>query len=157
GYWARLLHDRGVAVTAVDPHPAPSASNQWFAGQLPWFTVEKGDETTVVRHRRRTLLIVWPTRDECWAATAIELYRLRGGQRVVYVGEGPGGRTGDDRFHALLGSLGRCVACAYDVTDVACVCGIRPLWRAHTTIDLPDWPGFETKLTIYAPDHGEPL
>jgi hypothetical protein len=149
GYWARQLHDRGVRVSAFDRHPPPSTANQWFAGQIPWFPIQCGDEAVITAYPDRTLLIVWPTRDECWAADAIELYHQIGGQRVVYVGEGPGGRTGDDRFHALVGAYGRCLACDYGVLDAACVCGIRPLWRPRTTIDLPDWHGYETKLTIY--------
>jgi hypothetical protein len=152
GYWARLLHDRGVLVTAYDRHPPPSQENQWFARRRPWFPVHRGDETAVTEHPERTLLIVWPTRDQCWAADAVELFHHVGGQCLVCVGEGPGGRAGDDRFHALLGTLGLCVACAYGVADAACVCGVPRLWRRITSIGLPNWEGYDDRLEIYVAD-----
>ena len=139
-----------------DQDPPPSARNHWFAGRTPWFPIHDGDHTAVTRHPERTMLLVWPTRDECWAADAIELFHNVGGQCLAYVGEGPGGRAGDDRFHALLGAFGFCVACAYGVADAACVCGVPQLWQSITSTALPTWNGFHDRLEIYAPHKSRP-
>ncbi|MFV0524925.1 MAG: hypothetical protein ACK5RL_10525 [Acidimicrobiales bacterium] len=151
GYWAAQLAGHGLDVAAYDPQPAPSPDNRWFAGAEPWFELTTADHRVVERHPDRLLLLVWPTRNETWAAEAIESYAAAGGDRVAYVGEGPGGRTGDDRFHALLGEIDRCLRCAYEVADTACTCGVTPLWERVERIELPHWPDCQDRLHIYRP------
>lgn len=149
GYWARQLHELGVDVVAYDLEPPPAAANRWFAGSRPWFPVLAADETVVSRHAERILLLVWPTRKEAWAAHAVQLFHAAGGRRLVFVGEGPGGRTGDDALHALLGDLDRCWTCAYGITDAPCICGIDPLWRRSASVELPHWDGMYDDLHVY--------
>lgn len=149
GYWARLLHERGVGVVAVDVAPAPSAHNKWFAETPAWWDVEEGDESAVDDHGSRTLLLVWPTRNETWPADAVVRFAAAAGERLVCVGEEPGGRTGDDQFHSLVGDLDRCWSCAYGVTTTACVCGTTPLFERVETIEIPRWRGFRDELRIY--------
>ena len=148
GYWAGQLDQRGIDVIAYDTEPAPSGANRWFAGAEPWFPVRLGDQRIVEVHPDRCLLLVWPTKDETWAADAIERYHHAGGDTVVFVGEGPGGRTGDDRFHVLIGELDRCYRCAYGLLDVACVCGTSPLFTPAERIPIPTWAGFEDSLIV---------
>src|SRR5690606_24519007 len=128
--------------------PAPSPQNQWFAGSEPWFPVRQGDHTVVRDHASRTLLLVWPTRNEDWPADALGLFAAAGGQRVAYVGEPPGGHTGDDRFHATLGDLDRCWACAQQTPTAPCVCGVQPLFRRVRTVPLPPWCGHGDQLGL---------
>jgi hypothetical protein len=154
GYWARLLHDRGVDVVAFDVAPPPSPDNPWFAGVLPWYPVRVGDESAVDRHARRTLLLVWPTRKEDWSAAAADRFATAGGERLAFVGEPIGGRTGDDRLHALLGELDRCWSCAYGIQTSACVCGVRPSWRRTGTVPLPD--SGDDELRLYGRDDSAP-
>lgn len=149
GYWAHALQHRGVDVAAFDVHPAPSPRNQWFAGTRPWHAVHHGDHRVAERFPDRTLLIVWPTKNEIWAASAVEQYHEAGGSCVAYVGEGPGGHTGDDVFHALLGDLSACAQCAYGSTTSPCICGVRARWSRTETIVLPHWPGYDDNLHIY--------
>jgi hypothetical protein len=158
GYWAHLLATRGLDVVAYDADPPPSATNPWFAGRQPWHPVLAGDERSAARHASRTLLLVWPTRGSVWAADAVESFHDAGGTRLVYVGEGPGGRTGDLRFHALLGTAGRCLACTYGVTDAPCTCDVSPLWRRRQSLDLPHWPEHDDQLEVYEarPPRGGP-
>jgi hypothetical protein len=148
GYWARVLHGHGVEVVAFDVAPPPSADNPWFAGVTPWYPVRVGDESAVDRYPTRTLLLVWPTRNEDWGAAAVERFATAGGENVAFVGETVGGRTGDDRLHALLGDVDRCWSCAYGVHTNACVCGIRPMWRRTGTVDLPDSDDDQLRLYI---------
>ena len=128
GHWAALLARRGVDVVAYDVAPPPSPANLWFAGVQPWHHVHPGDERVVEECAERSLLLVWPTRNETWASDAVDRYHAAGGHHVVFVGEGPGGRTGDSGFHARLGETDGCIACTYGVADTACTCGIDAHW-----------------------------
>ena len=95
--------------------------------------------------RGSRLLLVWPTPD-AWAGEALASFR---GTRVAYVGEGPGGRMGDDVFHASLGMLDSCVACSYGVVDSPCVCAVPRRWRHARTIKLPHWGGYDDDLHLF--------
>jgi hypothetical protein len=149
GYWARLLYERGVDVIAYDVSPPPSSDSQWFAGATPWYPVERDDGRVVTEHADRTLLLVWPTRDESWAARAAIDFHKAGGRSLVYVGEGPGGPTGDDELHAVLGHYDRCLACAYALADRPCICRVGQRWKLHETAELPHWEGLEDDLRVY--------
>ncbi|MGI8762995.1 MAG: hypothetical protein ACR2LO_03195 [Ilumatobacteraceae bacterium] len=148
GYWAHLLAQRGVDVVAFDPTPAPSAANPWFAGAEPWFPVRVGDADVIDHHARRCLLLVWPTRNETWPAAVIERFHACGGHTVFYVGEGPGGRTGDELFHRLIGEIDHCQHCAYGLIDHPCICGITPLFEPVGHHAIPTWHGFDDRLVI---------
>jgi hypothetical protein len=149
GYWAHLLDQRGVDVEAFDIEPAPSPANTWFAGTAAWYPVQRAGHNVVGDHPGRTLLIVWPTKNEVWAAAAVERYFESGGSCVAYVGEGPGGRTGDDVFHALLGDHVTCVQCAYGSMTSPCICGVTARWTKFETIMLPHWTGYNDDLHLY--------
>ena len=151
GYWARLLAERGLDVVAYDLVPPPSTRSQWFAGVEPWFPVAVGDETVAREHPDRTLLLVWPTRNEVWAADAATTHAAAGGQRLVYVGEPPGGRTGDARLHASLGLVGQCLACAFGVLDAPCVCDVTPRWEKLEESRLPSWDAGDDRLYVFGP------
>ncbi len=149
GYWADALDQHGVDVEAFDIEPAPSAANTWFAGTPPWYPVQRADHNVAGEHPGRTLLIVWPTKNEVWAAAALERYDEAGGSCVAYVGEGPGGRTGDDVFHALLGELVTCVQCTYGSMTSPCICSVTARWSRSETIVLPHWTGYDDNLHLY--------
>lgn len=150
GYWAALLAARGTDVIAFDLHPPPSPTNMWFAGVTPWFEVRPGGEDVLDRYARRTLLLVWPTRDEEWAANAARRHHQAGGAALVFVGEGPGGRTGDDQLQALLGHYDRCLSCSLGVLDVPCICDISQRWERRVSVSLPHWDGYADDLHLYS-------
>ena len=149
GYWAHQLFRRGVDVVAYDIEPPPSALNHRFAGSTPWHRITRGNELVVGAHRDRSLLLIWPTKNETWAAQALVTYAEAGGACVLYVGDGPGGRTGDPTFHAILGQLGRCLACGLGVPDAPCTCDARQLWRRVAEVGLPAWQAEEVSLSVY--------
>lgn len=154
GYWAAELTRIGVDVIAYDVEPPPSLRNRWFAGARPWFPVVRGDERVADHCPERSLLLVWPTRNETWAADAVARHHDAGGDRVLYVGEATGGRTGDASLHARLGEVGSCLVCVYDIADAACTCGIDPLWRRVDEVALPAWQGEDVRLGVYSRSHG---
>jgi hypothetical protein len=151
GHWAALVARRGVDVVAYDVAPPPSPANAWFADVQPWHHVHPGDERVVEAYAERSLLLVWPTRNETWASDAVDRYHASGGHHVLFVGEGPGGRTGDSGFHARLGEIHTCVACSYGVADTACTCGIHAHWTRTSRTMLPAWRGENTALHVYEP------
>lgn len=139
GYWAMLLQQRGVDVIAYDPQPPPGES-RWHTGRA-WTAVHKGDHTMAAEHPTRTLLLCWPSYDKPWPARALECYT---GDTVVYIGEGYGGCTGDNRMHALLGSPD-CWC-----WDEPCQCdNPDPLYREITDVAIPQWSGIHDHLTVY--------
>lgn len=85
---------------------------------------------------------VRPTADADPSGDALELYTDAGGRTVIYIGEGAGGCTGSDRFHALLGN-----GCSH-YGDVSCSCP-EPAWEAVAYLGLPQWPGLHDDLHVY--------
>ncbi|MDE0805282.1 MAG: hypothetical protein OSA99_18420, partial [Acidimicrobiales bacterium] len=148
GYWARAIAHDGTPVVAFDQAPPPSTTNTWFNDAEQWFPVAEGDHRHVLSHPERTLLLMWPTKNETWAADAVELFHGAGGRRIVYIGEPPGGRTGDDSFHAMTGGLELCTACSYGLTSVPCVCDIPRLFEPQHHIRIPNWVGFDDEVVL---------
>ena len=149
GYWARLLHDRGVDVVAYDVAPPESGANRFVDTTAAWFPVRRGDADVVADHADRALLVVWPTWNETWAGDAAARFHAAGGHTLIYVGEGPGGRTGDATLHARLGLHGPCLQCSLGVTDAPCVCGITCLWEPTRNLALPRWADAADCCGIY--------
>lgn len=149
GYWARLLHERGVDVVAYDLAPPDRGGNEHVDAEAPWFPVHRGDETAVLAHPSATLLIVWPTWRGTWAADAVGHFHAIDGRALVYVGEGPGGVTGDATLHARLGIHGPCVPCHLGVPDAACVCAVTQLFELVHEVPLPQWADATDSCGIY--------
>lgn len=152
GYWAHALASHGLDVVAYDLHPPQSQTNTWFHDADPWFDVRPGGAASAAMHPERCLLLVWPTKNETWAADTVRTFHDAGGDRMVYVGEPPGGRTGDDQFHALIGELQHCYHCAYDIVDTMCVCDAPVLYRRKHAVPIPNWAGFHDVAVLLARD-----
>lgn len=137
GYWTKMLRDRGVDVIAYDPAPHVS---DWHEGA--WAEVLLGDHTAVIGHSDRTLLTVWPEYDAAWSHKMIELFE---GEKVIYVGEGSGGCTGDGRFHQLLGQ-DSCFCWGAD----GCTCEPgSALFKEIATVGIPQWAGIHDYLAVH--------
>jgi hypothetical protein len=92
GYWAYLLQKEGVDVIAYD-----NSSWEW---ETKWTSIRHGDPTTLKdMHEDRTLMLCWPNYAEPFAYDCLKNYK---GRYFIYIGEGPGGCTGDDDFHEYL-------------------------------------------------------
>ena len=99
GYWAWELRKAGVDIVATDAMGLGRyrKSGHW---REPWTAIEPLDARTALRkYLGWTLLSVWPDRGRDWPSQMIRLYQ---GRKVLYVGEGPGGRTGNYEFHKIL-------------------------------------------------------
>jgi SAM-dependent methyltransferase len=134
GYWAKLLRDVGADVLAVDANPPLEDTNHWHrrkAGILGqpvdirhFVDVVKGDAATFDVTPEQTLMLCWPPYANGMAQQALARY---GGTRVVYVGEGDGGCTGDDGFHAALAEQ----------------------WELTASYEIPQWNGIHDDVRVY--------
>lgn len=134
GYWVRLLQNRGVDAVATDMLPPESVGGNHYHNQdgnpgFEWTTVEQMRAVQAVRKygRGRSLFLSWPPYDDSNGHHAVCAHKAVGGSVVIYVGEGPGGCTGDDAFHRLLDD-------AYEVVQ---------------EVAIPQWPGIHDRLTVY--------
>lgn len=113
GYWAWLLAQSGVDVNAYDLYPV-GHEQSWYS---PEFMLRKGrsgkpvdvqefypikqagvEALTLPENQDRVLFTCWPMMEK-WAGDMLLTYQ---GPGVIYIGEGPGGCTGDPVFHKLL-------------------------------------------------------
>ncbi len=125
GYWAALMRARGADVIAYDKHPVESGGNHYHpASRESWTEIVNGDESSAAKHPDRTLFLSWPVYDEPVAYNALQAYK---GNRVVYIGEGWGGCTGDDKFHNLL----------------------ERDWNLEKSVDIPQWDGIHDWLRVF--------
>lgn len=111
-YWAHLLRKRGVRVEAYEP------------AEWGWSWAETVRRMPDQWRRTPALMFCWPSYDEPWPASYLRRYK---GDTVIYIGEGDGGCTGDDRFHRLLDRY-------YETA-------------AH--VNIPQWDGIHDVLTIW--------
>lgn len=106
GYWASLLAAMGLDILAFDACPPDKIANYYHHPEndetglwTVFYPVEVGDPTTLKDHPDRTLFLCWPPYDKPMGYECLQNYP---GQRIVYIGEGDGGCTGDDEFFTLL-------------------------------------------------------
>jgi hypothetical protein len=93
GYWAHLLGKLGVDVIATDI--------EWHP--VRWAPVDRLDCAVAAgTWPERALMLSWPPYAEPQAYKDLRAYLRAGGTKLIYIGEGDGGCTGDDKFHRLL-------------------------------------------------------
>jgi hypothetical protein len=107
GYWAWLLNQVGVVVTAYDFIPRPDT----------WYPVRVGDESSVLWHRDATLFLCWPPSGSDMALNALLNYA---GEYVIYVGEWLRGNACAKFFEVL--------TTAFDEVETVCI----PQWFMRT-------------------------
>ncbi|HET9566323.1 MAG TPA: hypothetical protein VFP27_17915, partial [Mycobacterium sp.] len=115
GYWAWLLEQAGLEVHAYDHEVPPATYTRVHVGQPAVLNAYDG---------AWTLLLCWPPYQDPMAVDALDAFR---GHRVVYIGEGDGGCTGDNTFHRRL----------------------RRGWTEVEVIDLPQWEGIHDRVRCY--------
>lgn len=124
GYWAHLLRQRGAHVIAYDQLTTYGASQQRSMFAKAWTGVLRGGPRKLRKLGDHTLFLCWPTYDTDFAAQCLANYP---GRRVAYIGEGNGGCTGDDEFHAQLAAR----------------------WNEVKSVKIPVWLGVHDRLYIY--------
>lgn len=115
GYWAHLVEEAGGDIVATDKEPWSDT----------WTEVVQCDQTIVREPGPRTLFMCWPAYAEAWTGEALEMYD---GDTFIYVGEGRGGCTGNERFHKLLDER---------------------FGTAEKTVEIPQWCGIHDKMYVF--------
>lgn len=100
GYWAYLLAQVGVDVVCYDLNPGKElTTNGWHDNDLYAEVCAKDCTEAVALHPDWTLFLSWPPYGQDVGARTLMAYR---GKRVIYIGDGHGGATGDDQMHHIL-------------------------------------------------------
>jgi hypothetical protein len=101
GYWAHLLEQVGIEVTAYDRALAwRGDENHWIRSDTKvWHPVRRGTQAMVRNHQDKVLMLCWPPYNNRFAVETLRYYQ---GDTLVYVGEHEGGCCADDEFFAAL-------------------------------------------------------
>ncbi len=109
GYWAAQLAAAGVEIDAYDSEPPDKSENVSFVkadGQMDvWHPVGNLGEFTARSFAGAgdVLFLCWPPGwGNTMASDALAAFKAAGGERLVFVGEPKGGKTGDDAFFEAL-------------------------------------------------------
>lgn len=125
GYWAHLLRQMGVDVMACDQQVVADGGDNQFHFRRPWTAVVQAKAGPwLALHPDRTLLLVWPDYSSPFGRQCLDFFT---GDRLIYVGEGYGGCTGDDAFHKRLNRE----------------------WTECELVDIPQWDGVHDYLQVY--------
>ena len=119
GYWAWCIDQLDGVVAATDIEPPGSTYRHvgTYDGRRRVSAMGPGELDAA-------LLMVWPPYADPMAADALNAYH---GETVIYVGEGRGGCTADDRFHRLL----------------------HENWELVETVDIPTYLGLHDRLEVW--------
>lgn len=94
----KLETDHGIDITAVD-------DGSWHDGRTStlcsiWKRDLNIDATKLDLDEYGTIILSWPPYNTSFGYDILK--NMRGGQKLIYIGECPGGCTGDDQFHDYL-------------------------------------------------------
>lgn len=103
GYWGYLLRQLGVECFLYDNESYLNRTEIsrycYFDNDPNWTEVEEGGTEKAAKHKYAALFLCWPPYAEPMAYEALLHYQ---GKCVIFVGEGNGGCTGDERFFQLV-------------------------------------------------------
>jgi hypothetical protein len=107
GYWAGQLAAAGVEVDAYDSDPPDTVENVSFprGGALAdvWHPVSGLEEFSWDGRSEQVLFLCWPPGwGSAMASEVLGAFVEAGGRRVVFIGQGRGGMTGDAAFFDAL-------------------------------------------------------
>lgn len=100
GWWAHLLIEAGVTAYASDKNPPDGTdANHWHRDDthVPVARADVADAVELAGSQA-TLLLSWPPMDDA-GYRGLKAYR---GDRLIFIGEGDGGCTGDEVLFELL-------------------------------------------------------
>lgn len=107
GYWAMQLSRAGMRVDAYELEPPDKTENISFPstpGQVDvWHPVGGLEEVRMDARPDYVLFLCWPPGwGNTMASGALAAFEAAGGERLIYIGEPRGGKTGDDAFFDTL-------------------------------------------------------
>lgn len=111
GSYTYTLRHLGVPVIATDDYSWIDDDPKFIGWkQKPWIdNIERIDAVSAIRKYGKLVdyvLMSWPPMNEDFAAQALETMRIVNPEcRMIYVGEGKGGVTANDRFFDILSDV----------------------------------------------------
>jgi len=108
GYWAGQLSGAGLVIDSYELEPPATTDNVSFprgrGRQVDaWYPVSDLAAARIEASSDYVLFLCWPPGwGSAMAFEALAAYELAGGDRLVYVGEPKGGKTGNDAFFDAL-------------------------------------------------------
>ncbi|THV30049.1 hypothetical protein E9998_06630 [Glycomyces paridis] len=110
GYWASRLNSAGIDVVAFDAQPPNSEPNPSFprAGTRPlatWYEVQHARSLLEVKadNSGSVMFLCWPPGwEDPMASDVLAEFEDSDGECLVYIGEPPGGKTGNSAFFSAL-------------------------------------------------------
>lgn len=127
GYWEYVLRQSGVDCVAFDLNPPQpdQAVNIYHLETATFVPVTQADAAVAAALAvpGQSLFLSWPPMDDS-GARALRAYP---GNRVIYIGEGNGGCTGDDQLFTLLDEW----------------------WQMSEVHKLPQWSGIHDYIAVY--------
>lgn len=100
GYLARLLHDRGIDIRAIDSRRGPNTRFPWWENPQ-YFNVEQIDVNDLDISTYGTILMTWP----CMSDFALQVaQKMAKRQFLIYHGEPRGGCCANKEFFDYLSS-----------------------------------------------------
>jgi hypothetical protein len=130
GYWAAQLARAGLTIDAYELEPPDKTANPSFPqteGQADvWYSVVGLDELSFDDRSDQVLFLCWPPGwGNTMASKTLAAFELAGGERLIYIGEPQGGKTGDDEFFDALSarwelaSVDSCFVSWWNLSDTA--------------------------------------
>lgn len=109
GYWAAQMSRAGITVDAYEIDPPDKAHNVSFPqvnGQTDvWYPVTGIDAAREAAWSDHVLFLCWPPGwGDTMASDILAQFEVAGGDRLIYIGEPKGGKTGNDAFFEALSS-----------------------------------------------------
>lgn len=135
GYLARLLHDRGVIVSAVDSKEGRCTRQQWWEeGRTPYFPIDFIDATKLATLPGDIVLMSWPCYDSNYAYEIAR--KLLPGQVLLYQGESRGGCCATNEFFDYLNYGNRFIRENLDDLEDAHIadCDVNDNWMAWLAV-----------------------
>jgi hypothetical protein len=130
GYWAAQMSRAGMTVDAYEMDPPDKAGNVSFPqvkGQADvWYPVNELEAAREDAWSDHVLFLCWPPGwGDTMASDTLAKFEAAGGNRLIYIGEPKGGKTGNDAFfealsaHWMLESIDQTFVSWWNLTDAA--------------------------------------
>lgn len=159
GYWAWMLSQSGVKVNAYDLHPV-GHEKSWFkrleddrwsgsglADYEPeeFYPVRAGSVEALddPDNHDRVLFLCWPTMDT-WAYEAVSRFK---GDRIIYIGEGPGGCTASSMFFKAVS--GECGCWSLDERHEELCEMVEQAFVEVDSFPIAQWSGINDYVWVY--------
>jgi hypothetical protein len=125
GMWAKLLRSEGIKITPTDLS-LNLDKNTYISRDKAFLDVEEiSGRDAIKKYGNHTVLMMsWPPYDDPFAYNVLKAFM---GDKLIFVGEGYGGCTGDDDFFSLLDDE----------------------WNHVKEVDIPKWSGIHDHLSLY--------